>query len=107
MLANLMHNCIVCIVGGWLGEAKVSCTLRHQGVQLILAYSAPRPAVLAADKGGGGVGGGGAVCVSSLSFIFISPLSHLFHLLYYLFYLSSPFLFLPFPGGRHKMTHKG
>ena len=30
--------------------------------------------------------------VSSLSFIFVSPLSHLFHLLYYLFCLSSPFL---------------
>ena len=33
---------------GWLGEAKVSRILHHQGVQLILAYSLARPAVLAA-----------------------------------------------------------
>ena len=38
---------------GWLGEAKVSCILCHGGVQLILAYSWPRPAVLAAGKGRG------------------------------------------------------
>ena len=33
---------------GWLGEAKVSCILHHWGVQLILAYSWARPAILAA-----------------------------------------------------------
>ena len=38
---------------GWLGVAKVSCILRHQGVQLMLAYSWARPAVLVADKGRG------------------------------------------------------
>ena len=38
---------------GWLGEAKVLCTLRHQGVQLILASSWAKPAVLAAGKGRG------------------------------------------------------
>ena len=41
--------------------AKVSCILRHWGVQLILAYSWARPVVLVADKGrswGGGGGGG-------------------------------------------------
>ena len=32
--------------------AKVSCILHHQGVQLILAYSWARPAVLAAGRGG-------------------------------------------------------
>ena len=36
---------------GWLGEAKVSCILCHWGVQLRLAYSWTRPAVLAAGKG--------------------------------------------------------
>ena len=34
-----------------LGEAKVSCILRHGSSQLILAYSRARPAVLAAGKG--------------------------------------------------------
>ena len=38
-----------------LGEAKVSCILRHLGVKLILAYSWARPAVLAAGKGRGGM----------------------------------------------------
>ena len=40
---------------GWLGEAKVSCSLRHWGVQLILSYSRARPAILAAGKGRGGI----------------------------------------------------
>ena len=39
---------------GWLGEAKVSCSLCHQGIQLILAYSWARPTVLAAVKVKGG-----------------------------------------------------
>ena len=34
--------------------AKVSCILRHRGVQLILAYSWERPAILVAGKGRGG-----------------------------------------------------
>ena len=38
-------------IWGWLGEAKVSCILHHQGIQLILAYSWARPAVLVAGKG--------------------------------------------------------
>ena len=33
--------------------AKVSCILRHRGVQLILDYSWARPAILVAGKGGG------------------------------------------------------
>ena len=75
---------------GWLGGAKVLCILRHRGVQLILAYSWARPAILVAGKGRGGM------------FLFL-PFLHfhscssffpvpLFHLLYYLFYLFSPFL---------------
>ena len=50
------ENCV------WSGVAKVSCILRHRGVQLILAYSWARPAILVAGKGrrgGEGVGGGG------------------------------------------------
>ena len=43
-----------CRFWGWLGEAKM-CILRHRGVQLILAYSWARPAVLAAGKGRGGM----------------------------------------------------
>ena len=35
---------------GWLGEAKVSYSLRHQGIQLIFAYSWARPTVLVAVK---------------------------------------------------------
>ena len=38
---------------GWLGGAKVSCILHHQGVQLILAYSWAKPAILVAGKGRG------------------------------------------------------
>ena len=36
---------------GWSGGAKVSCILCHRGVQLILAYSWARPAILVAGKG--------------------------------------------------------
>ena len=35
---------------GLLGEAKMLCILRHQGLQLIFAYSWARPAVLVAGK---------------------------------------------------------
>ena len=38
---------------GWSGGAKVSCSLRYRGVQLILAYSWARPAILVAGKGRG------------------------------------------------------
>ena len=47
VFSELFHMCY----RGWLGEAKVSCILRHRGVQLIFAYSWARPAVLAAGKG--------------------------------------------------------
>ena len=35
----------------WLGGAKVSCIFCNRGVQLILAYSWARPAILVAGKG--------------------------------------------------------
>ena len=76
---------------GWLGEAKVSCILYHQGVQLRLAYSWARPAILAAGKGRGGNVFISSVVFHFCSFCTFSPVS-LFHLLYYLFYLSFPFL---------------
>ena len=40
---------------GWSGVAKLSCILRLWGVQLILAYSWARPAILVAGMGGGGM----------------------------------------------------
>ena len=55
---------------------NVSCILRHWGVQLILAYSWARPAILVAGKGRGG----GNVFISSVSsllarFLFLPCLS--------------------------------
>ena len=41
-----------CLPWGWLGVAKV-CILFHWGVQLILAHSWARPAILVAGKGRG------------------------------------------------------
>ena len=43
------------IVRGWSGGAKVSCILRHWGVQLILAYSWAKPPILVAGKDKGGM----------------------------------------------------
>ena len=43
------------INAGWSGVAKVSSNLCHRGVQLILAYSWARPAILVASKGRGGM----------------------------------------------------
>ena len=40
---------------GVVGVAKVSCILRHWGVQLILAYSWTRLAILAVGIGRGGI----------------------------------------------------
>ena len=74
--------------------------LCHWGVQLILAYSWARPAILVAGKGRGGM----FLFLLFLHFHSCSSFFRvpLFHLLYYLFHLFSPFLW-----GRHKMTHKG
>ena len=95
---NSLEKFISCI-RGWSGVAKVSCTLCHRGVQLILAYSWARPAILVAGKGIGGM----FLFLLLIHFHSCSsffPVS-LFHLLYNLF------SFLPFSGRWHKMTHKG
>ena len=74
----------------WLCVAKVLCILSHWGVQLILAYSWARPAILVAGKGRGEM----FLFLlflhcHSCSFFFPVPL---FHLHYYLFDHFSPFL---------------
>ena len=77
--------------------AKVSCIFRHRGIQLILAYSWVRSAILVAGKGRRW----GDVYISS-----VSSLSFLFLFLPYLS-LSSPLLsLLPLSGRRHKMTQR-
>ena len=75
---------------GWSGGAKVSCILCHRGVQLILAYSWARPAILVAGKGR-------EVMFLFLLFLHFHSCSSffpvpLFHLFCYLFCLFSPFL---------------
>ena len=75
---------------GWSGGAKVLCILHHWGVQLILAYSWARPAILVVGKGRGGM-------FLFLLFLHFHSCSSFFlvplvHLLYSLFYLFSPFL---------------
>ena len=75
---------------GWSGGAKVLCILHHWGVQLILAYSWARPAILVVGKSRGGM-------FLFLLFLHFHSCSSffpvpLFHLLYSLFYLFSPFL---------------
>ena len=75
---------------GWLGVANVTGILRHWGVQLILATSRARPAILLAGKGRGGM-------FLFLLFLHFHSCSSffpdpLFHLLYYLFFIFSPFL---------------
>ena len=78
------------LIWGWSGGAKVLCILHHWGVQLILAYSWARPAILVVGKGRGGM-------FLFLLFLHFHSCSSffpvpLFHLLYSLFYLFSPFL---------------
>ena len=75
---------------GWSGGAKVLCILHHWGVQLILAYSWARPAILVVGKGRGGM----FLFLLFLHFYSCSSFFPvpLFHLLYSLFYLFSPFL---------------
>ena len=85
---NLAFFYVPLLPWGWLVEAKVSCILQHRGIQLILAYSWARPVISAAVKGREEMFF--ISSVSSLSFIFLSPLSvPLFHLLCYLFSLFS------------------
>ena len=67
-----------------------NCILHHWGVQLILAYSWARPAILVVGKGRGGM----FLFLLFLHFHSCSSFSPvpLFHLLYSIFYLFSPFL---------------
>ena len=85
-----MSPCDFFLFPGWSGGAKVLCTLHHWGVQLILAYSWARPAILVVGKGRGGM-------FLFLLFLHFHSCSSffpvpLFHLLHSLFYLFSPFL---------------
>ena len=82
-LLKFLHNIVYL-----LREAKVSCSLRHWGVQLRLAYSWARPAILVAGRGGMFLF---LLFLHFNSFSSSSPVP-LFHLLCHLFYLSSPFL---------------
>ena len=85
---------------GVVGWCEGVVYLTSLGFQLILAYSWARPAILVAGKGRGGM----FLFLLFLHFHSYSsffPVS-LFYLLYCLFYLFSPF-----SGRRHKMTHKG
>ena len=85
---------------GWLGVAKVLCILCHRGIQLILAYSWARPAILVAGKGRGGM----FYFFNFFTFIPV-PLSSLS--LSFISCTISSISFLPFSGRQHKMTHKG
>ena len=85
---------------GWLDVAKVSCILRHRSIQLILAYSWARSAILVAGKGRRGM-------FLFLLFLRFHSCSSFFPVpLSLVSSTISSFYFLPFSGRRHKMTHK-
>ena len=84
----------------WSGGAKGSCTSRHRGVQLILAYSWVRPAILVVGKGRRGM-------FLFLLFLHFHSCSSFFPVLSFISSATSSISFLPFSGRRHKMTHKG
>ena len=78
-----------CNLMGWSGGAKVLFILHHWGVQLILAYSWARPAILVVGKGRGGM----FLFLLFLHFhscssFFPVPLFHLLYSLLSLFSLS-------------------
>ena len=86
------------LLRGWFGGAKVSCSLRHQGVQLILAYNWARPAILVAGKGKGGM-------FLFLLFLHFHSCSSFFPVPLFHFWFSSTISsisFLPFSGRWHK-----
>ena len=85
----------------------MSFILRHRGVQLILAYSWARPAILVASKSRGelgGVGGGGGGGGYFFCFFTFIPVPLSFLSLSFIFSTVSSISFLPFSGRRHKMT---
>ena len=84
------------------GGAKVSCFLHRRGVQLILAYSWARPAILVAVR----VRVEGEYIYFFCFFTFIPvPLSSLS--LSFISSITSSFSVLSISVRRHKMTHKG
>ena len=106
-LNSLMLQCLLlATMTGWPGGAKESCILRHQGVQLILAYRWAKPAILLAGKSRGGMLFFLLLFLlflhfHSCSFFFPVPL---FHLFYYLYYLVSPFLWKTTQNGPQELT---
>ena len=100
MMMMAIKTMVMVVWRGWSGGAKVLCILHHWGVQLILAYSWARPAILVVGKGRGGMFYFFCfftfipVPLSSLSLSFISS-------------TLSSISFLPLSGRRHKMTLKG
>ena len=88
------------VVMGLLGGAKVSCILRHRGVQLILAYRWAKYAILVAGKGRGG-------CYYFFCFFTFIPVPFSSLFLSFISSTISSISFLPFSGRRHKMTRKG
>ena len=85
---------------GWSGGAKVLCIFHHRGVQLILAYSWARPAILVVGKGRG-------ECFYFFCFFTFIPVSLSSLSLSFISSTLSSISFLPFSGRRHKMTLKG
>ena len=87
---RVFQRCVSAGIWGWSGGAKVLCILHHWGVQMILAYSWARHAILVVGKGRGGM----FLFLLFLHFLSCSSFITvpLFHLLYSLFYLFSPFL---------------
>ena len=79
--------------------AKVSCILRHRGVQLILAYSCARLAILA--------GKGRGKCFYFFCFFSSIPFPLSSLTLSFISSTISSISFLPFPGRQLKMIHKG
>ena len=77
-------------IRGWFGVVKVSCILHHRGVQLILAHSWARLAVLVAGKGRGGM-------FLFLLFLYFHSCSSFFPVLLFNLLYSS-ISFLPFSG---------
>ena len=84
-------HCLLSLSVGWLGGAKVSCILCHRGVQLILANSWARPAILVAGKGRGG-------CFYFFCFFTFIPVPLSSLLLSFISSTISSISFLPFSG---------
>ena len=98
---NIWYTILIhTIEGGWSGGEKVSCTSGYQGVQLILAYSWARPAILVAGKGRRRM-------FLFLLFLHFHSCSSFFPVLSFIPSTISSISFLPVSGRRHKMTHKG